>query len=65
MEIRKSTQQSAFGIQPAQQLGVVSTGILPSKVTVDLHGCEPVATIRLFCSDEGSHEAQGKPKDPP
>ena len=32
MEI--STQQSAFGIKPAQQGAVVLTGILPSQVAV-------------------------------
>jgi hypothetical protein len=46
--IQKSTQQSAFGIQPAHQLGVVSTGILPSKVTMDFHGCELAATVGLL-----------------
>jgi hypothetical protein len=30
--IQESTQQSAISIQPTQQLGTVSTGILPSNV---------------------------------
>jgi hypothetical protein len=30
-EISRSIQRSAFSIQPAQQFGAVSTGILPSK----------------------------------
>jgi hypothetical protein len=41
MEIR--TQPSALGIQPAQRLGAVSTGILPGQdaekpSATDLHG---------------------------
>jgi protein ImuB len=32
--LANSTQQSALSIQPAQQLGAVSTGILPSKEAV-------------------------------
>jgi hypothetical protein len=33
-------EQFLDSIQPAQRLGVVSTGILPSQVTVDTPGTE-------------------------
>jgi hypothetical protein len=44
----RSTQQSAISIQSAQQVVVVSTYILPSKVAGGFPGCEPAATVRLL-----------------
>jgi protein ImuB len=39
-----STQQPAISIQPAQQIGAVSTGILPGKEAA----AEPVICLRMF-----------------